>query len=242
MKKRLIWLFIISLTWGGLSVSYAQDSTTTKGDSIYYQERYGVRVGLDLSKPLRSFIDDKYEGLEVLGDYRLLDRIYLAGELGYEKFDTEEDNFSANSDGSYFKVGVNYNAYTNWLGMQNEVYAGLRYGFSTFSQTLYDYSIFDRDHYFPTESVVSNQKFKGLNAHWVELQIGVKAEILNNLYLGIHVETKRLISSKEPDNFANLWMPGFNRHYEDTEFGVGWGYSISYLIPITKKLRKQKAE
>jgi len=49
------------------------------------------------------------------------------------------------------------------------------------------------------------------------------------------VQLKRTLSEKEPDNFANLYIPGFNRTYDYSEFGVGYGYTLSYLIPIFKK-------
>ena len=45
---------------------------------------------------------------------------------------------------------------------------------------------------------------------------------------------KMLISNKQPDNFENLYIPGFNRTYNGN-FGVGFNYSVSYLIPIYKK-------
>lgn len=241
MKKLPIYIFIISLFWGGVK-AFAQTETndTVKPDTIYYPERYGLRLGADLSKIGRSLLDKKYEGFEILGDFRILDRFYIAGELGYESFESHENNFNAKSDGGYFKVGVNYNAYINWIGMQNEIYAGLRYGISTFSETLNDYVINERDHYFPPNEIIANQKYSGLSAHWAEFQIGIKAEVLHNLYLGIHAELKRIITSKQPDNFQNLWIPGYNRVYDHSDFGMGWGYSVSYLIPILKKEKTQE--
>ena len=78
-------------------------------------------------------------------------------------------------------------------------------------------------------------QYSGLTAHWAELIIGIKTEILNNLYLSINLQLKRKISESHPDNFDNLYIPGFNRTYDYSEFGVGYGYSISYLIPILKR-------
>jgi hypothetical protein len=44
----------------------------------------------------------------------------------------------------------------------------------------------------------------------------------------------RLVSNKEPGNFENLYIPGFNRTYNG-DFGVGFNYTVSYFIPIYKK-------
>ena len=72
-------------------------------------------------------------------------------------------------------------------------------------------------------------------ALWTELIIGIKAETLQNLYLGLNVQFKGLITEKESENFENIYIPGFNRTYDSGRFGVGFGYNISYLIPLYKK-------
>ncbi len=238
MKKQLIYIFITSLLFGFPTWSYAQDKNQTANDSIVYNERYGLRIGIDLSKPIRTIIDEDYSGLEINADYRFNEKFFAAGEIGYESYDFDENYFSAGSEGSYIKVGVNYNAYNNWIGMQNEIYVGMRYAFSTFSESLYDYTLNNRDPYFPPNTVTEDQKFSGLTAHWLELQLGIKAEVLHNIYLGIHVELKRSISVSQPPNFETLWIPGYNRVYDGSSFGVGWGYSISYMIPFAKKTKK----
>ena len=88
---------------------------------------------------------------------------------------------------------------------------------------------------FPGNFIDDPQEFSGLTAHWAELIIAVKTELINNLYLSINLQLKSLISEDRPENFDNLYIPGFNRTYDFSEFGVGYGYTISYLIPIFKK-------
>ena len=44
-----------------------------------------------------------------------------------------------------------------------------------------------------------------------------------------------MIDSDSKNNIQNLHIPGFNKTYEGSSFGVGFGYKISYLIPIIKK-------
>ncbi len=241
MTQKLLFLFIFSLLLGSSFTGSAQEKHGVKvvNDTAVYKERYGLRIGIDLSRPARGFLDKKYSGLELGADYRFNERFYPAIEIGYENFEYDENYFSAKSQGSYAKLGVNYNAYKNWIGLQNELYAGLRYGFSSFSEELHNFTIYDKDQYFPPDYREDSQKFSSLSGHWLELQLGIKAEIMHNVFLGLHVELKRLISSKNPDNFESLWIPGFNRHYDGSEFGIGWGYSISYLLPIYTKERKE---
>lgn len=243
MKKKPIYIFIISLLFGFQFSAFAQneeDEAEVLPDSISFKEKFGLRVGIDVSKLARSFIDDNYTGFQIQGDYRLNENLVPAVELGHEDFNSEENYFTANSSGEFIKLGANYNVYDNLLGMQNEINVGLRYAFSTYSQKLKDYTVYNKDYYFPADERAPDQRYGNLNAHWIEFQIGLKAEVVNNVYLGLHAELKRMISETSPSDFESLWIPGYNRNYDHSAFGVGWGYSITYLIPITKKEIKTK--
>lgn len=206
-----------------------------KKDSVEIKtNRYGVRVGIDLFKLSRSFYEKDYKGLEIVGDYRFAKSYYLAGELGNENKTVDDEQLNFTTKGTYFKVGFNYNAYENWLDMENVIYIGLRYGVSTFSQTLNNYSIYNRDHYFGDEpEIVSGEKYSGLTAQWGEFVAGTNVKVFNNIYVGFNVQFKKLFSNKKPDNFDNLYIPGFHRTY-DGDFGVGFNYTVSYFIPIYK--------
>lgn len=234
MKIAPILLCCISLFCGTMTL-VAQDRIETKNDSVQKVEKYGLRVGIDLAKPLRTLIEDGYSGFEIMGDFRITKKFYAAVELGNEKKDWIEPYVSSKTSGSYAKLGFDYNAYENWLGMENAITVGMRYGFSTFKQELLSYRIYTDNPAFPTQTIYDPQEFSGLTAHWTELIVGVKTEILNNLYLSLNAQLKIRIAETEPENFANLYIPGFNRTYDYSKFGVGYSYSISYLIPIFKK-------
>lgn len=228
MKQQRILLFFISL-FVSVIINAQQ-----KKDTVKRKESYGIRVGVDLSKPIISFMEEDTKGLEVVGDMRILNNYYAAVELGFEDKISKEDYMNFTTKGTYLKAGVNYNAYKNWKGMNNEIYVGARYGFSLFNQTLNSYTPNVKGTYFIPTEVLPNTEFKDLSAHWAELVFGIKAETFKNLYLGFSFSFKTMISTKEPDNFKNLYVPGFNRVYlNDTGFGIN--YTLSYLIPIIKK-------
>ena len=232
MKQQHILLLLISLAM--LQPFLLSAQVEQQEDTLQAKEKYGVRLGIDISKPLRSLLDDDYKGFEINGDYRIYENYYLAAELGNEEKFTSLENITAETKGSYIKIGANYNAYKNWEGMQNEIYVGLRYGFATFSSELQEYSIFNRDDYFEPDVRTEPQEFNNLTAGWLELQLGIKVEVLQNLYLGAHVQLKRRVNDNAPSFYENLYIPGFNRTYTDSSIGAGYGYSISYLIPLYK--------
>ena len=225
----LIFIFIL-----GFSANAQQAALQ---DTTNYKEKYGLRIGIDLSKPIRTLLDDTYSGLELVGDYRVYDNYYISGEIGTEELTFEGDNIETTSNGSYIKIGGDYNAYENWLEMQNAIFVGVRYGFATFSQTLDSYRIYTSSDYFEPDVRENNLETTGLTASWAEIMVGIKVEVLNNLFLSANVQLKRRISQNTPSNFDNLAIPGFGRTYDSGEFGAGFGYSISYLIPFYKKAR-----
>lgn len=232
------YIFSISLV---LLTVLGQAQEVKKKDSIPpKKERYGVRFGLDLFKLTRSFYEKDYRGLEAVGDYRLTRKHYLAAEIGNENKTVDDDQVNFTTKGTYFKVGFDYNTYQNWLDMENMIYVGMRYGVSSFSQTLNSYTIYNPNPYFNESLLVTpGDKFNGLSAQWIEVVVGMKAKIFNNIYAGFSFRMNRLVSQKIPNNFDNLYIPGYNRTYNGN-FGVGFNYTISYFIPLYKATVKVK--
>jgi Domain of unknown function (DUF6048) len=217
------------------------DSTSVKKDSIKPKtERYGLRVGVDLFKLTRSFYEEDYRGIELVGDFKLTRKHYIAAEIGTENKTVDDDRLNFTTKGTYLKAGFDYNGYENWLGMNNMLYVGMRYGISSFSQTLNSYTIYNPNPYFgQAPEIPKGEKYSGLTAQWIEVVAGAKAEMFKNFYVGMSVRLNYLVSNKKPDGFDNLYIPGFNRTY-DGKFGVGLNYTISYFVPIFKTEVKPK--
>ena len=203
-------------------------------------ERYGIRVGADLSKIARTLYDSDYQGLELVADYRLTKKYFLAGELGNENKTTNDDQINFTTKGTYFKVGFDYNAHENWLDLENIISIGLRYGVSTFSQQLNSYEVYNPNPYFgEVPDTQSGKNFGGLSAQWIEVVAGVKTRVFDNFFVGFSLRANRLVSNQKPGGFDNLYIPGFNRTY-DGDFGVGFNYTVTYFLPIYKKKNVSK--
>ena len=67
MSKYFISLyFLFCLCFASFGQVPIQETST---DSVKFTEKYGLRLGGDLSKLLKSFMDDNYSGFEINGDY-----------------------------------------------------------------------------------------------------------------------------------------------------------------------------
>ena len=200
MLKSIINSLLLLLTF----IGYGQDSIQK------YPERYSLRFGIDMSKPIRSVVEDQYKGLELTADYRLMYNLYLAGEVGIEDKRVVSESLDFMTSGEYLKLGLDINLFRNWQGMENQLLTGFRLGTSTHKYQLNGYAIRQLNHFWEEElykSLKTPIEYNNLSAFWFELLVGVKAELLTNLYMGISVRMNYLISDKEVDNFDNLYVP-----------------------------------
>lgn len=226
-----------SLLFGLIVYSNGNTQAEIANDSVVHLHKYGLRTGIDASKIARSFLEQDYSGFEIMADFRLSRRIYMAAELGFEDKKTNENIYlSSTAKGSFLKAGLDFNMYENWFGMENLIYTGIRVGVATFEQTLNNYTIYNTysQTWGPTE-ILSSTTFENLNTIWAELILGLKTEIFNNFFVGINVQLKGRLSETSPENFENIYIPGFGRTYDSAKIGTGISYNISYLIPIFKK-------
>lgn len=243
MKQQHTLIFRISIILCLLlccvSVNSQNDSiVSAANDSTKIKLKYGLRLGGDIGKLARSFFDDDYSGFEVMADYRLKEKMYVAAELGFEEKYTVNDYLDIKTTGSYIKGGVDFNMYENWLDMDNMIYTGFRVGASSFSHDLNSFTIYSIDQYWsPQLTSDTKQEFNGLTAFWAEVILGMKAELFNNFYFGLNLQLKVLVTETVPDDFENVFIPGFGKTYDSGRIGTSYSYFLAYRIPLYKKAK-----
>ena len=209
-------------------------SSQSESDTIYVKNKYGIRAGIDLSKQIRM-LTEEYSGLSLYGDIKIKERLFVVAELGNDQKTIETENINSKLSGSYIKTGFNYNLYNNLPGLNNEIYVGLRYSQSLFKNELIDYSIYNKDRFWNDQRILEYKEFDNLKSSWIEFVVGFNSEIKNNLFMGLSLRLNRMLKQDTPENFTNLFIPGFNKVTENNNFGTGITYSIIYQIPIIKK-------
>ena len=232
MKKQDILKFFISVAI--IILFSVKNFSQIENDSVVVKNKYGIRIGRDFSKQI-SMLTEDYKGLSIYGDVKIKERLFIVSELGSDEKELRTDNLRSKFSGNYIKAGLNYNLYKNLPGMNNEIYVGFRFATSKFKSQISEYTIYNKDRFWSQDPIFDNIINKGLNANWVELIIGINAELLNNLFVGLSLRLNRMLNQKKPENFTNLYIPGFNKVTENNNFGTGLTYSIIYQIPIIKK-------
>ena len=209
-------------------------SSQSENDTIYVKNKYGIRAGIDLSKQIRM-LTEEYSGLSLYGDIKIKERLFIVAELGNDQKTIETENINSKLSGSYIKTGFNYNLYNNLPGLNNEIYVGLRYSQSLFKNELIDYSIYNKDRFWDDQRILEYKEFDNLKSSWIEFVVGFNSEIKNNLFMGLSLRLNRMLKQDIPENFTNLFIPGFNKVTENNNVGTGITYSVIYQIPIIKK-------
>ena len=190
--------------------SELNDSLTIKDKLLNINK---IRLGFDVFKPIKSSSDGDNLNYEIVGDLQITENLYLAAEYGLTDRLIEDENINFNSNGSFLRFGFDYNMFKNWVGMDNSIFLGLRYGTSNFSNKIESYNVRNSDAYF-SNFVDNNYQtidHSNLTGNWLEIVAGVKVETFNNVYLGFSLRLNKLLSTQKPENFdqsfrASEWI------------------------------------
>ena len=241
MKLTHTWVFYISLLSFGYSVSQQNDNITINDSlNLKKEKSINLRVGFDLYRIILSRVSDDFDGFEIVGDLKVSEDFFIALELGNLDITKQVEQVNFTTNGSYFKVGFDYNMFENLEGMNNHITLGARIGSSRHDQTLNSYTILDRTRYWTNSDLPITNGFatgerSDLNALWFEVVLNFKVQILKNIYTGISLRLNRLISDKIPSNFDNIYIPGFNKKTQDNVFGAGFNYTLTYNFSLLSK-------
>ncbi len=245
MKLKHIWVFCISLL--NVALLHGQDTAVPKEnqlalDSIKSQPKtpLTLRFGADLYRPIRSQFDDGYQSMEWVGDLLFKKNTFIAFEWGTADLTKQTEQVNFTTKGFYYKLGLEYNMYKNWEGMNNHVTLGFRFARSNFSQTLNEYTILDRTPFWegfdsPVNTGYSTGERPNLSALWIEAVVSFKVQLFKNTYLGLGLRLHRLINDTPPENFDNIYIPGFNKKTVENNFGASFNYTLTYSIPFKFK-------
>ena len=171
MKKLRIWVFYISILGYGfpiLAQEEHQESSSKKevlknSMSPSKKAALSLRFGLDLYRISLTQFSNDYSGLELVGDFKISKEFYLAVEIGREETTKQSEQVNFTTDGSYYKLGFDYNMYENLAGLNNQVHLGLRFATSNYLHVLNKYTLLDRTPFWPNSANEITNGFATVN-------------------------------------------------------------------------------
>lgn len=236
MKKERILISIIGLlilnSFWSISNLCAQETTNkplTKEEwqaTPFYQ---GSFVGLDIFGLGSKVFGGDYTSTEINAEVNLKNRYFPVIEIGYGSIDTtnDETDIHFKTSAPYFRIGANYNVFYKKPYLPGHFLVGLRYGFSSFS---YDVSAPPlTDPIWGKPSIPFSYQGVKSNASWLELAIGLRANIYKSLYMGLSLRYRSKISIKKNENSEPYYIPGYGKNKGSN---IGVLYNIIYQLPF----------
>ena len=191
-----------------------------------YIHMKGLRFGIDVSRPFQDlWTKGNRYGNEFSADMELWPNLFPVFETGYEVMKINTHNINYSSNGSYSRVGFDYNILSAEHDDDKDVFfIGLRYGFAFAGQKVNRYTI---DSYWGQENgSFPNQTYF---AHWTEFLFGIKGEIFNNLYMGWTIRGKMKLNNIDLGVPPMYFIPGYGK--SEKGFNLDFTYSVYYNIP-----------
>ena len=222
--------FITLLLMFSLQLTAQQKNDTIVKDSIIPTKHpVKIRFGFDIGKYIWAKTQNSIS-YDFFVDANFYKEFYLVISGGFEKHLTDNNLLNYHTTGTYYKLGVMYNLYRNWLDMDNDVCIGANYAFAKFDYLLHSYRINQPGAVYTPEPVVVEQHFDNNSAQWFELYAQMQVETFKHLYLGYNVGLKYLLYSSDIENFTVTYIPGFFNKNTYSRFGFGMQYFISYRL------------
>lgn len=219
-RRTFAYISVALISWFGTGNAQAQNDVPHSEEQAKQQVETmlekpvplfsGFSVSADLVGLAMKAFDSKYAQIEVAGRLHLKDKYFPIVEIGYGSSDyvhVETQN-TYKTDAPYFRIGVDY-SFNKKKRTGNRVYAGMRYGFTSFKYDISSPAFQD-----PVWGTVLPFSYTGLQgkAQWGEIVFGVQARIWKIFHLGWSVRYKVRFSHKE-NTAGNAWyVPGFGKN------------------------------
>ena len=237
MKRLPIYTFALAINLGIIPVLGQEDSISIDAETVVEetkaikdtvfnpQKRAGkLFVGVDLFNPAVSFFTEK-QGGQAMVSYNVYKKWNAVAEVGFEKNHYDELDWDIDVNGLYFKLGFNYFLSQDYEDASNGFYAGARFAYAAYKQTVNQYPI----------RVSGNQVDEygslpeaNVSAYWVEILAGARVRLIGNFYVDVSVRPEIYAGSKKQEGLDPLLIPGYGKDIGPINFSMFWG--ITYKL------------
>jgi hypothetical protein len=183
----------------------------------------GLRIGINLIRPLMTYIEPSRFGMEAVADYNLGYEYFAVAEAGYSYRDLEKPSWQLKESGIFIRLGADKNFYAQF---DDVIALGGRLGFSSYSRSAPAINVSENYWGGFTGSLAEETFFK----QWAEVVIVLKTELFSNVFLGWNLRGKLLLSGKEDRNMNDRYIPGFGS--TDVKSTAGFDFYIYYRFPL----------
>ncbi len=198
----------------------------------------GLSLGVDVSPLIMRIFQKENTGIAFVGRYGFNYKWWANAEVGYQNTQYSNDNFSYKSNGTFLKIGIDYDLFQSEdFPVNDNIFVGARYGYAWQMHEANNFKIVD-DYWGEYSGSVSNS---AVNSHIFEILFGIRCEMLRNFYMGWTFRGRFLVASAHNNDLEPYAVPGFG-NCGDTKAGIAFTYTIEYQIPFNKLGKKRNGQ
>lgn len=225
---RLFLSVALLLLSGGLWAENAdiprhKDGTRIYADSAIYQ---GMSLKADLGNTILELATSKakVQSYEIAINWRIIQRLYPALELGYAMANAEAEGGKYNGQGGFARVGLDINGLKKHPENRNALLVGLRLGTAMQGYDLTNISL-NTGYWGDTRADYSGLFHADC---WGEVVAGCQVQVWEGFQMGWYLRFKVLFTRKAKDEgVLPYYIPGFG-YRDDTNWGInyyiGWAF------------------
>ena len=195
--------------------------------SPFYQ---GSSIGIEVAGLANHLIGGDILSSEIILQSNLKNRFFPTVEIGYGETDVIHDtnDMHYKTSAPFFRIGMDYNAFYLKPYLPGYLYAGLRYGMTSFTYDINGPTMNDPNY---GGVIQIPYEFKGnkSNASWIEAVVGIKVKIYKGFCMVWAVRYKRRINVANAENSEPWYIPGFGKN-ASSSFNLT--YNLIYNLPF----------
>jgi hypothetical protein len=185
---------------------------------------YGMRIGIDVLDLGLTFADEDIERYSINADIDIY-KLLLQFDLGSANRRRLNDGLEYRSRGVYYRIGLNYN-FMFFDDDRSTIFIGMNYARSPNFDDEIKFAVSDT--IYGAETIVEENN--DATANWLEANLGIKAKIWKNFYMGFNSRFKFRLRTDGTGSLVPFDVPGFGR--TDRSTIVAFNYYIWYRIPF----------
>ena len=185
----------------------------------------GFAVSFDLAGALQMQLND-YGQYEAALRLNLHDQYFPIVELGVGRANHDYDDvteISYKTSAPYTRIGADVNIMNN-KHTGNRVFAGLRYGFTSYKVDIDRLAFKDPVWGWPTTFTINDAS---CNQHWAEVLFGLDGKVWGPIHLGWSVRYRIRLSRNDAGIGKTWYVPGYG--LQDSS-SLGYGFYLAIDI------------
>lgn len=196
-------------------------------ESPIYQ---GTAIGVEVAGLANHILGSDILSTEVQIQSNFKNRFMPTLEVGYGKTNTINDanDIHYKTNAPYFRIGMDYNIFYLKTYLPGYLYAGLRYGWSSFSYDVDGPDMKDPN-YGGQITVPFAATGQDSKAHWAEAIVGIKVRIYKSFHMGWSLRYKRRMSVTNHENSVPWYIPGYGKNAGSC---FCFSYNLIYNLPF----------